>query len=189
MLTFYLFSCLQIYRNEVKRNILTKELSFEGDVWKAISDDAKGFVTSLLQRSPENRPKAREALQHQFILKYQRSTLSSRLDPELVTKIHTSMKCFAESSHFKKTILQWIATRYPSDEVLHLTHIFTKLDKSGEGVIYFSDFKEFLSDFHYIDSDLKNLFRCIVSSNIVNVNCFLFMNTNILLLSFLLCRK
>jgi hypothetical protein len=91
--------------------------------------------------------------------------LSSEFDSELVSKIHTSMKCFVESSDFKKTILQMIATRYPSDEVLHLTHIFTKLDKSGEGLIYFSDFKEFLSDFHYSDSDLKAMFGCIVSIN------------------------
>jgi serine/threonine protein kinase len=123
----------------------------------------------LLQRNPEKRPTAKEALQDDFILTHHRLTMSENLDSDLILSIYACMKRFVESSVYKKSILLMIASRYPPEEILHLTHLFTQLDKSGEGVIYFSDFQQFLSDFEDTDCELKVLFNCIVSNGIPSI--------------------
>jgi serine/threonine protein kinase len=143
---------------------LTKDIKFDDTdgVWNSISSDAKTFVSSLLQRIPERRPTAKEALQHNFILK-QEWMSPHKIDLEILSKLHDCIQRFIRSSHFKKIILQMIASRYPSEEILDLTHIFTGFDSSGEGVLYFSDFKAMLSVFHYSELELQSMFGCIVS--------------------------
>jgi calcium-dependent protein kinase len=152
-----------IYRAEIEYQILTKEITLDDtdSIWNSISKDAKQFVSSLLQRIPERRPTAKEALQHNFIQR-QGSISSPKNDSGVLNKLHDSIQRFIASSDFRKIILQMIASRYPSEEILDLTHIFTGFDSNNEGVLYFSDFKALLSGFHHSELELQEMFGRIV---------------------------
>ena len=50
------------------KGILTQQPSFRGTTWGTISDQAKDFVTLLLKKDPKQRPSAREALAHPWVL-------------------------------------------------------------------------------------------------------------------------
>jgi serine/threonine protein kinase len=127
-----------------------------------MSNDAKDFVASLLQRTPEKRPTAKQALQHSFIQKYFRLSCRMSQDSILLSKIHESIQRFIHGTDFRKIILQMIASRYLANEILDLTHIFTKYDTTGEGVLYFPDFKAIFSNYDHNDAELKDIFGSIV---------------------------
>jgi serine/threonine protein kinase len=152
------------HRNEVKNVILKKDVTFAEDVWESISEEAQYFVSSLLHKIPENRPTARKALAQEFIVRHYNQNDPLENNTELKTKIHDSIKQFIRSSLFRKVIFQMIASRYPAEEILDLTHIFTFLDTSRRGTLSFSDFKLLLLSFHYHDSELRSMFDCIVSN-------------------------
>lgn len=142
---------------EVKQQIRTKEIKFEGMAWERISKDAKDFVLSLLQRNPDDRPTAKEALKHKFI--QNRSKLSNKSpNPDVVRNIPNSMLHFGESSNLKKIALQIIASRSSSDEIFELRQLFDEYDKSCDGSLSYSDFKDCLSRLNYSDAELKSIF-------------------------------
>jgi serine/threonine protein kinase len=154
---------------------LNKEITFDNDC--CISNDAKKFVLALLRRIPEQRLTAKEALQHDFIQKYHQLSCLERESFVLLFKIHESIQRFLHSTDLRKIILQRIASRYPANEILDLTHLFTNLDTTGEGALYFSDFITILADFSYSDSELKDIFGCIVRTIFDGVHddgCFSF---------------
>lgn len=49
------------------RSIFTDSVSFTGDSWKDISDEAKNFITKCLNKDPNWRPSAEQALNHQWL--------------------------------------------------------------------------------------------------------------------------
>lgn len=48
-------------------SILSSRVNFNRSCWAGISDEAKDFVGSLLNRDPTLRPTAKEALQHPWL--------------------------------------------------------------------------------------------------------------------------
>ena len=50
-----------------RQSILTDKLDFNKGYWAGVSDEAKDFVKQLLQRDPEQRPTAKQALQHPWL--------------------------------------------------------------------------------------------------------------------------
>lgn len=46
------------------------EVAFDEKKWRGISEQAKAFVSYLLQKDPEQRPTAREAMKHEWIASY-----------------------------------------------------------------------------------------------------------------------
>lgn len=59
--------CVQVLVTACRHSILTSKLSFNRSCWTGISDDAKDFVGSLLNRDPAARPTAKQALQHPWL--------------------------------------------------------------------------------------------------------------------------
>ncbi|KAI8104773.1 hypothetical protein M9434_003325 [Picochlorum sp. BPE23] len=54
---------------DIFRAILYSELDFSDETWQHLPSDAKDLVQQMLQRNPENRPTAAQALQHEWITK------------------------------------------------------------------------------------------------------------------------
>lgn len=51
--------------NEIRRNIATKEITFD----KSLSEQAKDFITACLQRDPQQRIKTKDMLKHEWFSK------------------------------------------------------------------------------------------------------------------------
>ena len=151
------------FRKEVAQQIRTKEITFEGSVWDGISIDAKDFVSQLLHRNPEWRPTAKQAIKHRFIR--HRSKLSKvPPDPDIIKKIPGSLLHYGESSEIRKVALQIIASRSSSDEIFQLRQIFEEYDKSCDGCLSLSEFKDCLSQLNYSDARIKCMFDSVVST-------------------------
>lgn len=69
---------------------------------------------------------------------------------------------YGESSNLKKIALQVIATRSSSDEIFELRQLFREYDKSCDGSLSYSDFKDCLSQLNFTDAELKAMFSQVV---------------------------
>jgi calcium-dependent protein kinase len=90
----------------VWKSVLVDKVAYNTPWWAGVSDDAKDFVASLLQRDPAKRPTAKEALKHPWLRgdSAERS-LGKQIDVSVVQRIQR----FAQASHFKRGVLQLIA--------------------------------------------------------------------------------
>ncbi|KAL0031772.1 hypothetical protein WJX79_006580 [Trebouxia sp. C0005] len=90
-------------------SILSSRVNFNRSCWAGISDEAKDFVGSLLNRDPTLRPTAKEALQHPWLKgKAEERSQGQPLHRSVVQRIQR----FAASSLFKRTIYQHIAEEW-----------------------------------------------------------------------------
>ena len=90
----------------VWRSVLCDKVAYNMPWWEGVSDDAKDFVASLLQRDPAKRPTAKEALKHPWLRgdSSERSA-GKQIDLSVVQRIQR----FASGSHFKRSALRLIA--------------------------------------------------------------------------------
>jgi calcium-dependent protein kinase len=148
------------FSKEVAREVRTKEILFEGEVWSTVSADAKDFILKLLQRKPEDRPTAKEALTHNFIRGRKKL---SRQPTQLIRGIGSSVTRYAECSRFKRIALQIIAYRLSSDEIFELRKAFNKYDTTCTGSLSTSDFKACLAQLKtYSDKEIDSIFSKVV---------------------------
>ncbi|GAB4813439.1 hypothetical protein N2152v2_000485 [Parachlorella kessleri] len=87
------------------KGILTEEPSFRRSAWKEISDEAKDFVKSLLNKDHAQRPSAKEALRHPWL---QSSFHQDKKRPISATVVQRIQR-FAQTNALKRTILELIA--------------------------------------------------------------------------------
>jgi calcium-dependent protein kinase len=93
--------------SKIWQSILTDKLDFSKGYWAGVSDEAKDFVKQLLQRDPEQRPTAKQALQHPWL---KGGTVSERTKGKpLSLSVVQRIQRFSSSSAFKRTILEHIA--------------------------------------------------------------------------------
>jgi len=86
-------------------SILSDELDMRGHAWNGISDDAKMFVASLLQRDPSKRPTAKEALRHPWL----KGDVSDRSQGrQLQRSVVQRIQRFGQGGVLQRAVLQGI---------------------------------------------------------------------------------
>lgn len=126
--------------------------SMSGPQWEGISEQAKCFIRFLLQKDPDKRPSAEEALKHPWL--QQQDTVEHDIDLSVVK----SMRDFALANILRRAALGVVALGMTSQEVADLELAFRKLDKNNKGTIQLQDLVKVLceklnverSEAHYI---------------------------------------
>ena len=89
------------------KGILTQQPSFRGTTWGSISDRARYFVSALLKKDPKQRPTAREALAHPWVLG---GDVSARaLGAPLRASVVQRIQRFGQANPLRRTIFELIA--------------------------------------------------------------------------------
>ncbi|KAI8470975.1 MAG: kinase-like domain-containing protein [Monoraphidium minutum] len=88
------------------RSVLCDKVCYNAPWWGGISEEAKEFVASLLDKDPAKRPTAKEALNHPWLRgdSSERSA-GKQIDLSVVARIQR----FAQGSRFKRGVFQMIA--------------------------------------------------------------------------------
>ena len=136
------------------------DYNFDEEVWGYISEDAKSFISQLIEMDPEVRLTPRKASQHAWL---QNQNKVSILDREYTESLHKSAKFESESSLLKKIALLIIARNASNTEINKLRLAFQDFDRNNSGVITFDDFKATLKDFEYTDEEINLYFDKLVS--------------------------
>lgn len=151
-------------RKKIRHRIMKCAYEFEGLRWGKVSDDAKDFVSCLLQKDPTKRPTADEVTKHPFFSvnhKYMRS--KSSLNP--MEDVPTSIRKFSNYSMLKKLALMIVAHKSSSSELGDLRKAFTNFDKEKNGTISFDEFRSSLFSFANSECQVREMFDAVDVDN------------------------
>ncbi|GAB4817118.1 hypothetical protein N2152v2_004164 [Parachlorella kessleri] len=135
-----LYATKQVYKStDVFNDILYALLDFETAPWDTLSGDARDLVQSLLQRDPEKRPSALEALQHRWLQDAQPLAGSDQScvakEIPLSDTIVQRLQRFGTYSRLKQVALRTMANVIAPDHMLvsNLKGLFLELDPADTG--------------------------------------------------------
>lgn len=123
---------------------------FTGPRWEGISEDAKGFIRYLLQRDPDTRPSAAEALSHPWV---RPMAVSDGQTHEIDLSVLQTMRAFALGNILCRAALGIVARNTTSQEVEELEAAFRRLDRHNEGTIPLQDLVHLLTTHLHVDND------------------------------------
>jgi len=105
--------------------------------WKTVPQVAVDFIKTLLQKDPALRPDAPTALKHLWLTQPAANGV-----PELNRDALHNLQHYAAASKVRRAALQLLAQELAPDETRDLRDHFLSIDKSNEGAICLSDFKD-----------------------------------------------
>jgi calcium-dependent protein kinase len=150
-------------RKEIAEKVKNCDYSLSSRYWYSISEEAKDFVSKLIEKDPDRRLSAKDAKDHPWLKQ-------NHIDPSngshLVHSEHIekSLINFADSGEFKKLVLNVLAHQVSAEDIKYLETIFKSYDKDNNGYITHNAFKDALSRLSNLSDETKeNMFQSLVS--------------------------
>ena len=157
-----LYMSKHVYNNkDVFRAVLYADLDFDSSPWDVISTEAKELVSSLLQREPEKRPTAEEALKSPWLAEGSGGTASTRSSAvPLGDSIVQRLQRYGTYGRLKQAALRKVAhaalAHYAEPGLpAALTAAFATMDRQGSGRIALSDLHSELRSGHFNLTDAE----------------------------------
>lgn len=148
---------------EVWEMILNSDIDLSRNTWKNFSSDSKDFISSLLQRDPESRLSAVDALKHPWLQEGAMSTEDEKRP--LQRSIIQRLQRFGTYSFLKQIVLSQIAEEASHFSYMspHILDFFNSLDKDKNGTISYNELRQGLSNAGYLlaDSEAQQLLSAI----------------------------
>lgn len=150
------------HRDIIRKQILAVDYNFDAEVWGNRSQEGKDFVSALLELDERKRLSAEQALRHPWFSS--EANLSHR-EPDLdaIKCTQTRLVQYAESGEFRKVVLNVMAKRATTDDILGLRDIFNEYDTNKDGTISFGEWKKALAQSNLSDEMIQSIFRKLVS--------------------------
>lgn len=141
--------------SEIFKKILNEDISFGNSKWKKISNEAKNFIKSCMEKNADKRFSAKEAFSHPWFKSINEEVNSAQLDSDILNNI----KNFSSPENFKKLILKYMINFLSSKEIKNLKKVFYAIDKDHTGKININEldkaFKE--SNIEVDEEELKKI--------------------------------
>jgi len=158
---------------QIFESVRVGKFDFPSPEWDDISDSAKEFVISLLQKNPSSRPTAAQALTHKWLqeqLGYDRMNTGSLTHRSARTGEFTN---YLAMNKLKKAALGYIAANLTQAEVGALEEIFKAMDKNQDGHIMLNELDEAIAQGNFKESalgDLRSLRNSLALSGEAKIN-------------------
>lgn len=149
-------------RDIVKKQILRADYNFDADVWKDRSHEGKDLVSSLLKLDQQKRLSAEQALRHPW---FSSEANKSNREPDLVAMRSAQARLvqYAESGEFRKIVMNVVAKKATTEDILELREMFNEYDSNHDGTISFEEWKKALARSNLSDEVVQSIFRKLVS--------------------------
>lgn len=126
-----------------------------GKIWKGASPESKAFITDLLQRDPQKRLTADQAMKHPWILMMKRPKV------DLSTEAIFALRRFSNYTKLKQIGLVVMAHFADRDEVTAVMKIFVALDNDSSGRIELDEMVVELVRYGISEEEAKAIFLSI----------------------------
>jgi len=127
-------------RGTILGRIQRCEVSFDPPFWSKISEEAKSFVSSCLQRSCWDRPSVAEALSHPWIQRLADSSPQG----SMFTSFMLNMRRFYRTSVIECNTAGLLAARFRREDMHDFLRRCREVDVCGNGFFTASDLKHVL---------------------------------------------
>ena len=132
--------------NEIFQKILKSDYKLNGDDWNNISNDAKDLLKKLLQKKPNKRITAQEALKHPFIVKNtlnKKNENNNNINNINKISLKNCLQNFSSKQKLHQASIAFIVHQMSNTKMIQkLTEIFKELDESGEGLLSKEELKK-----------------------------------------------
>jgi calcium-dependent protein kinase len=146
--------------NEILRKVLKGKWRFEGKAWNFVSDEAKDFITKLLETNPEARLTAQTALLHPWLKKYEGVPLETK------KALLQNLENFAYHNAFRRLTLQIVAYITPEDDIIRVRRVFRSIDEHHVGFLTRKDILKAIDETDYeLSMDFDEFFERIDIDN------------------------
>lgn len=127
-------------RNEIAQNVVKGSFNMDGPRWAKISKEAKAFIKNCLQREPSLRYTPEKALKSPWL---RGVTTKTTADLRASTrKILGQLDSSTNHSEFKKLVLNTIAHKASSADIIKLRDIFHALDTNHDGTLTLNEIRK-----------------------------------------------
>jgi calcium-dependent protein kinase len=131
--------------------------SFDEQVSKNVSENAKDFVTKCLTRRPNARPSAQEAMKHKWFKLLSLNVEEESKLPSL--EIVEQIDHYIKRTSLSKIIMDVVAHTLLPTQIADLREQFTKFDVSQSGDITMADMRTILEQLDvFKEEDLQTIF-------------------------------
>mmetsp|Transcript_3976 Transcript_3976/g.5920 ORF Transcript_3976/g.5920 Transcript_3976/m.5920 type:complete len:500 (-) Transcript_3976:544-2043(-) len=118
---------------EIFASVQRGQFQFPSPEWDSISDEAKDFIRLSLQKDPEARPSAEQALTHAWFERVKGEGYDAPL--VIAPFMKDRLQQFVGMNKLKKFAMSVIAQSLTEAEIGHLRKVFSSIDGDGNGVI------------------------------------------------------
>ena len=158
--------------NEIFQKILKSDYKLNGDDWNNISNDAKDLLKKLLQKKPNKRITAQEALKHPFIVKNtlnKKNENNNNINNINKISLKNCLQNFSSKQKLHQASIAFIVHQMSNNKMFdELKEIFKELDESGEGLLSKEELKKgynkFFSD-KLSENDFDEIMKIIDQDN------------------------
>lgn len=142
------------------QKVRTAKCTFPPEAFQGVSRAAKELIKKLLQKSPEQRLSAKEALRDPWL-----TSSASLPTASLSSAVMENLRRYSAEHRFKKAALHVLARQQDDGTLSALRQVFTELDQDGDGIITFNELKEGLKnsghDATFTSKELQHLARAV----------------------------
>jgi calcium-dependent protein kinase len=125
---------------EIYEKIKKLPVTFKGDAWNAVSDEAKLLIQKMLRKDPISRISISEVLTDPWIQNRAHNRVPDRPITELALK---NIEKFASSSQLQRVAMNYIASQLiGNEEIDQLRIVFEQCDKNGDGKLSKEEIRE-----------------------------------------------
>jgi calcium-dependent protein kinase len=116
----------------IMRDVVQSEFEFPSPEWDEVSDEAKDLVRQLLNKDPEARISARQALEHPWLQKAEHR----ELEPDLAANVFSNLRSFHIDRQLQQATLTFITSQLSTrKEREALEEVFRQLDTDKNGAL------------------------------------------------------
>ncbi|CAE7337987.1 CPK17 [Symbiodinium sp. CCMP2456] len=130
------------------QKVRTAKCTFPPEAFQGVSRAAKELIKKLLQKSPEQRLSAKEALRDPWL-----TSSASLPTASLSSAVMENLRKYSVEHRFKKAALHVLARQQDDGSLTALRQVFTELDQDGDGIITFNELKDLQHLARAVDAD------------------------------------
>lgn len=151
--------------SEIYEKIKKMPISFKGEAWSTVSDEAKTLIQKMLRKDPTTRYSIGEVLSDPWIQNRAHNRVPDR--PIAAIAVNNLAK-FSGENQLQRLTFNYIMTQLiKNEEIEELSKIFQQCDKNGDGKLSKDEIKE-LCDQYLLDTELnipKIMEKCDLDGN------------------------
>jgi len=156
---------------EILKKVATEKIKFDGEEWKDLSDEVKDLLKKMLDRNPDTRISAENALQHPWIKKNKvkkgESIIEGRIKKHLEdNNIFKNVRKFNQNEKFQECVINYLVHQVNLNEMnKKLSRVFKELDDNGDGILSYEEIKkgfiQYFGESENIDKEFEDLINII----------------------------
>jgi calcium-dependent protein kinase len=124
--------------DEILSMVKKGKYDFPESDWKAVTKEAKGFISAMLVLDPKKRASAEDLINHPWLVQANADRSGRLLAPDF----HTHLKSFRCTGKLKRVCLTIIAKHMKEEDISDLQQTFLALDRNHDGTLTAKEIKD-----------------------------------------------